>query len=60
MCVPDDLPHEHILEISRPYLGKFISTPSDWTPLQHYTNVFDGYTPDEIDQSISGNLKTSS
>ena len=25
---------------AKPYLGKFISTPSDWTPLKHYANVF--------------------
>ena len=34
VCVPDDLPHEYVLGISKPYLGKFISMPSDWTPLQ--------------------------
>jgi homospermidine synthase len=50
VCVPDDLPHEFILEMSKPYLGKFISTPSDWTPLEHYTNVFEGYVPDGIDR----------
>jgi homospermidine synthase len=49
ICVPDDLPHDTILEIARPYLGNFISTPSDWTPLQHYSNVFDGYARDPID-----------
>lgn len=49
ICVPDDLPHDFILEISRPYLGKFISVPSDWTPLKNYTNVFEGYAPDDID-----------
>ena len=35
LCVPDDLPHDYVLGISKPYLGKFISTPSDWTPLKH-------------------------
>jgi len=49
VCVPDDLPHDYILELSRPYLGKFISTPADWTPLDGYSNVFDGYVPAEID-----------
>jgi homospermidine synthase len=49
ICVPDDLPHEHILEISRPYLGDFISTPSDWTPLAGYTNVFDPWAKAPID-----------
>ncbi len=49
ICVPDDLPHDLVLDISRPYLGKFISTPSDWTPLAHYTNVFDSHAPAPID-----------
>ena len=25
LCVPDDLPHDYVLEISKPYLGKFVS-----------------------------------
>ncbi|MCY2989762.1 MAG: saccharopine dehydrogenase NADP-binding domain-containing protein [Planctomycetota bacterium] len=49
ICVPDDLPHDYILDIAKPYLGKFISRPSDWTPLQHYTNVFAGYASPSID-----------
>jgi homospermidine synthase len=49
VCLPDDLPHDFVLEISKPYLGKFISAPSDWTPLAGYTNVFDGYTRPSID-----------
>ena len=43
VCVPDDLPHDYVLEISKPYLGKFISVPSDWNPLKHYSNVFHGF-----------------
>jgi len=35
ICSPDDLPHDFVLDIARPYLGKFISTPSDWTPLKN-------------------------
>jgi homospermidine synthase len=49
ICVPDDLPHDEILESSRPYLGKFISTPSDWTPLADYGDVFEGYRSGAID-----------
>ncbi len=49
VCLPDALPHEYILDISKPYLGKFISTASDWTPLAHYENVFEGYTRLDID-----------
>jgi homospermidine synthase len=42
--VPDDLPHEYVLKIAKPYLGKWISKPSDWTPLKHYTNASTGTT----------------
>jgi homospermidine synthase len=51
LCVPDDLPHEYVLGISKPYLGKFISTPSDWTPLAHYSNFFRGYNQPQLDTS---------
>jgi homospermidine synthase len=53
VCVPDDLPHDYILRISKPYLGKWISKPSDWTPLKYYKSAFDGYdrpsiAPDDV------------
>ncbi len=35
LCLPDDLPHDYVLEISKPYLGKFVSQASDWTPLKN-------------------------
>lgn len=31
VCMPDDLDHERILKIAKPYLGKFISIPSNYT-----------------------------
>ena len=49
VCVPDDLPHDFVLRIAKPYLGKFISTPSDWTPLKHFVNVFEDYAPVSLD-----------
>jgi homospermidine synthase len=33
--IPDDLPHDFVLDFAKPYLGNFISTPSDWTPLKN-------------------------
>ncbi|MDD5449910.1 MAG: saccharopine dehydrogenase C-terminal domain-containing protein [Candidatus Omnitrophica bacterium] len=39
-CVPDDLPHDYILDIARPYLGRLVSEPSDWTPLKNYHVFF--------------------
>ena len=50
VCVPDDLPHEYVLNIARPYLGKWISKPTDWTPLKHYTNAFQGHNNPQIDR----------
>ena len=50
VCVPDDLPHDYILKIARPWLGKLHSAKSDWTPLKHYTNAFTGYNNPYIDR----------
>ena len=49
VLVPDDLPHDYVLKISKPYLGKWISKPSDWTPLKHRTNVFGAYSKPDLD-----------
>jgi homospermidine synthase len=38
-CLPDDLPFECVLDIAKPYLGEFVSAPSDWTPLKN-RNVY--------------------
>jgi homospermidine synthase len=35
VCLPDHLPHDFILKIARPYLGKNLSLAADWTPLRH-------------------------
>jgi homospermidine synthase len=48
--VPDDLPHEYVLKIARPWLGKLASVRSDWTPLKHYTNAFHGYNNPYVDR----------
>jgi homospermidine synthase len=39
-CVPDDLPYDYVLKIARPYLGKLVSEPSDWTPFKNYKAFF--------------------
>jgi homospermidine synthase len=41
--LPDDLPHEEILEHARPYLGPIASRQSDWTPLLRWTDPFVGF-----------------
>ena len=40
VVLPDDLPHEHVLKVAKPYLGKFISEPSSWTPFTNYQVFF--------------------
>ncbi len=49
VLVPDDLPHEHVLGIARPYLGQNLSIPSDWTPLKGRTGHFRGYNRPDLD-----------
>lgn len=49
VCVPDDLPHDFILEHANPYLGDFLSMASDWTPLKNLQNYFPGYRKLDID-----------
>jgi homospermidine synthase len=50
VCVPDDLPHDFVLKIAKPYLGKFISRQSDWTPLKHNVNEFEGFNKARLDR----------
>ena len=38
-----------MLAISKPYLGKWISKSSDWTPLRDYQNTFAGYNRPDLD-----------
>ena len=44
---PDELPHEYILKIAKPYLGKFVSEPYDWTPLKN-RQVYFKENPDSV------------
>jgi len=50
ICVPDDLPHDLILEVANPYLGDFISTPADWTPLKNLKNHFQGFATQDLER----------
>jgi homospermidine synthase len=49
--VPDELPHDYVLGISMPYLGEWISKPSDWTPLKHVDKTFKGFNKPDLDLS---------
>ena len=46
VCSPEQLPHEFVLAVANPYLGKCLSLPSDWTPLREACRPFgDGWGP---------------
>ena len=51
VCFPEDLPHEEILRWARPYLGRLVSEPSDWTPLQRHRVYFDENPQAQPDQT---------
>jgi homospermidine synthase len=38
---PDDLPHDEMLRMVRPYLGEVVGVHGDWTPLADRERVFD-------------------
>jgi len=44
---PDEIDHERILEICRPYLGKVVGEYSDWTPLIDRERLF----PEDLDKN---------
>ena len=43
LLVPDDLPWEEVLNVSRKYLGTLHSGPTDWTPLRDRNDLFPVY-----------------
>lgn len=51
ICLPEDLPHQQILETARPYLGEVVSMRSDWSPLSRYREHFDNGDGLEVDRS---------
>jgi homospermidine synthase len=53
LCVPDDLPHERILERALPYLGTMFSGAIDWDPLMTRRDIFDQWSnaADGLDRS---------
>ena len=49
VCVPDELPHDYILKIAKPYLGRWISKASDWTPLKGRDQTFQKHNKPDLD-----------
>ncbi|MBS0632552.1 MAG: homospermidine synthase [Verrucomicrobia bacterium] len=50
VVVPDQMPHDYILDIAKPYLGKWISKSSDWTPLKGRDTTFDKFNKPDLDK----------
>lgn len=44
-CEPEDLPHEEILALARPYLGTIASQATDWSPLAQRRAIFGEAAP---------------
>jgi homospermidine synthase len=51
VCVPDDLPHDQVLKVAKEYLGPFVSTPVDWTPLKTKVDFYKGYNNNITDEN---------
>jgi len=51
VCLPEHLPHAEVLADARPYLGRIVSTPSDWTPLNGRRVFFDESPEGRFDPS---------
>ena len=39
-CEPEDLPHEFILDVALPYLGRIVSSQTDWHPFSSRRSLF--------------------
>lgn len=49
--LPDDLPYDYILDIAKPWLGKVVSEPYDWTPLKNKKLFFKENFSNKSDES---------
>jgi homospermidine synthase len=59
---PDQLPYKEVLEVARPYLGEFVSLPSNWDPTQNRRDIdmFNKYRPQprRIDENLMWQFNT--
>ena len=51
VVIPEDLPHDYVLPIAEPWLGKNLSVQSDWTPLKDRHQQFQGHSKPDLDLS---------
>ncbi len=51
--VPDDLPHQEVLDVANPYLGPCPSVQTDWTPLKNRFDPFERFgRPRPADEDV--------
>ncbi len=50
ILIPDDMPHDYILTIAKPYLGELHSKPYDWDPLKNRTVFFKENPEHNVDE----------
>jgi len=50
VMLPDDLPHDRILEVAKPYIGKLVSKASSWTPATNHRVFFKENKDDYLDK----------
>jgi homospermidine synthase len=51
--VPDDLPHQEVLDVANPYLGPCPSMQTDWTPLKNRFDPFERFgRPRPADEDV--------
>lgn len=54
---PEDLDHEFVIDVCRPYLGKVAAARTDWTPLQKRAVLFPEPHLDRMDPWQFGNFR---
>ena len=52
LCTPEDLPHDYVLGIAKPYLGKFVSMQSDWNPMMNRMVYFKENPANILDEDM--------
>lgn len=51
LLMPEDIPHDFVLGIAKPWLGKFVSEKADWTPLKNFKNAFASHNGRVVDEA---------
>lgn len=51
ILVPDELPHEEILDVAGPYLGKCPSLQTNWTPFDSRSRLFSKWGAPAVDEA---------